>query len=751
MRLIKLTLAASALTLALPSSVWAQAAGASDAIVVTARRTSENLQDVPIAVTALSGAQLEQRNVATLDEIAKFAPNIRFDGAAALSGGNYNATVFIRGVGQNDFAIFSDPGVGIYVDDVYYARSIGGVLDSIDIANVQILRGPQGTLFGRNTIGGAVLINTGAPELDVFEGRLEAVAGSFERADVKGYVNIPITEGVAALRIAAASINREGYVRRLFDGGTQGDRNADSARIRFLLTPNEALSFDLGADYTKARETAAPNDLLAVGNAPGITGIPFLNNYNLFVAPSRGVVAPNGAPTLNPSFMTADPYSTWASGANINDLDSWGLRSLISYDFGAATLKSITAYRELKAFFHRDGDNTPFFFRETENDEEQDQFSQEIQLAGAALGEQVKYVVGAYYFRENGSDIGAAFLADGLAPPLAPPPFSPAANLFNFTKNTSYAAYGELDWNFTDSLSVTLGGRYSEDEKEFRIRDVRRRDNFEYVNLIVSDSWSAFTPRVGLNYQVTEDALLYASYARGYKQGGFNGRPLVSAAEVTAYAPETISTYEIGAKTQWFDRAVTLNVAAFYSDYEDIQLTVNDTPSNFVANAAQGTVEGAEAEVVVAPTSWFSADLNVGYLEAAYTEVGTGLGPTQTLPIRLTSKFVKAPKWTASGGFNVSHDLGNDSEITFRGDFAYYSSMFNDVGNTPIIRQGEYTLLNARLTWRPPGQHFDVAVFGTNLTDELYMMSGNASAAFGLAEAAYGPPRQWGVSVGYNF
>ena len=199
-------------------------------LVVTARRTAERLQDVPVAVTAFAGSQLAARNIDTLDQVAKYTPNIRFDGAAALSGGNYNATVFIRGVGQNDFAIFSDPGVGFYVDDVYYARSIGGVLDAVDIASVQILRGPQGTLFGKNTIGGAVIINTANPDLHDVSGSVEATYGRFDRIDGKASLNVPLIDGKLALRLSGASLNRDGYVKRLYEGGTQGNRSAQVGR-----------------------------------------------------------------------------------------------------------------------------------------------------------------------------------------------------------------------------------------------------------------------------------------------------------------------------------------------------------------------------------------------------------------------------------------------------------------------------------------------------------------------------------------
>jgi iron complex outermembrane receptor protein len=402
------------------SAEAASDAGTND-IIVTARRTNERLQDVPVAVTAFGSDALAARNVDTLDQVARFTPNIRFDGAAALSGGNYNATVFIRGVGQNDFAIFSDPGVGFYVDDVYYARSIGGVMDAVDIASVQVLRGPQGTLFGKNTIGGAMVITTARPKLDVFEGKLEATYGSFDRIDVKGAVNIPLVEGKVALRLSGATLNRDGYVKRLYDGGTQGNRNAQMVRGTLRLAPTDTLTIDIGGDYTRARENSAPSDLLAVANVPGITGTPFLTNYNRFVAPTLGITAPNGQNTLNASYITASPFETWAGGPNRNDLDLWGTQGTVALELGQVTLKSITAYRDMKAYFTRDGDNTPFTFRQTTNRDKQWQFSQELQASGKVLDDKLSFVVGGYYFKEKGSDIATADLAIGLWPPLADP------------------------------------------------------------------------------------------------------------------------------------------------------------------------------------------------------------------------------------------------------------------------------------------------------------------------------------------
>ena len=714
-------------------------------IVVTARRQAENLQDVPVAVTALSGDALASRNVDTLDQVAAFTPNIRFDGAAQLSGGNYNATVFIRGVGSNDFAIFSDPGVGFYVDDVYYARSIGGVMDAVDIESVQVLRGPQGTLFGKNTIGGAVLVTTTAPKIGEFSGRVEATTGSFSRIDVKGAINVPLGD-TAALRISGATLNRDGYVKRLWDDSDMGNRNAWMVRARLRFEPTDALTIDVGGDYTKAREHSAPSDLLAVGNAPGITGIPFLNAYNAQVAPYKGITAPNGQKTVNASWMTDSPYETWAGGPNRNDLDLWGVQGTLSYDLGGATLKSISAYRDMKSFFARDGDNTPFTFRETQNDITQWQFSQELQLSGNALDDRFTYVLGAFYFREKATDLARADIAPGVT---APP--SPAVLPNNFTNNTSWAIYAQGSFKLTPELAIELGGRYSKDKKIFRSLNIRQRDGVAFIDVTREGTFSKFTPRIGVNYQPNDDILLYASYAQGFKQGGFNGRPLASADEVTRYAPEVLDTYEVGVKAQLLERTLTANIAMFHSIYKDIQLTVNQTPYNFVANAGRGRINGLELEFVARPVDWISFNAGIGYIDAVYTEIGQGLGPTQVLPITLDSQFVKAPKFTTTAGIELRKTFDNDSGLSLRGDISTYSRMYNDVANTALVAEPGYALANARLTYTLPGGAAQVSLFGTNLTGALYKLSGNASGAFGLAEAAYGRPREWGLSASYRF
>lgn len=741
------------LAMALPATAQTAPAqndgGTLEEIVVTARRRSEALQDTPVAVSAFTAEALEARSVETLDNIARFTPNIRFDGAAALSGGNYNATVFIRGIGQNDFAIFSDPGVGFYVDGVYYARSIGGIMDAVDLASVEVLRGPQGTLFGKNTIGGAVLINTQRPT-DELSGRVELTTGRFDRLDVKGTVNVPLADGKVLTRLSVSSLNRDGYAKRLSDGQDMGDRNADSARLQISTNVTEDINFHLVGDVTRAREHSAPNKLLAVAPAPGLTGQPFLVNYNNLVAPTRGVTAPNGQKTLNSSFITDSPFTTWGTGPNVNDLDLWGLAGTLTWNLGNVEAKSITAYRELQATFARDGDNTPFTYRETFNDDDQWQFSQEFQLSGDAMDGRFTWIGGVYYFTEEGTDDARADLAIGLWPPLGPA-LSPATIILNRIDNTSYAVFGQGNFKLTDELSVTAGARWNRDKKWISVFNRRQRDQVVFTDVQRSGDWNAFTPKLGLEYKAGDDALLYASAGKGFKSGGYNARPLADASEVTQYEPETIWTYEVGAKTGWLDNRLIVNVAGYLSKYDNIQLTVNQTPRNFVANAAKGTIKGAELEVRAKPAKGLDFDLAVGYTDAKYDEVGTGLGPTQILPITKAAKFVKTPKWTASTGLQYTYFLGDGSTLSLRGDLSAYSKFYNDVANTELVAQSGYGIVNSRLTYTAPDDSWTLALFATNVTDRRYFVSGNASGAFGLAEVSYGRPREWGVTLGAKF
>ena len=287
-------------------------------IMVTARRREESLQTTPVAVTALTGDALEARGAASVGSISQYVPNVQFDGAAALSGGAYNATIFIRGIGQNDFAIFSDPGAAMYLDGVYLGRSIGGIMDAVDLERVEVLRGPQGTLFGRNTIGGAVNIISGQPT-DELAGDISATVGRYDRLDTRGVLNLPLSDTFLT-RWTVARVSRDGYSKRLTDGADLGDKDAVIGRGQALWKATDDLDISLALDATRVRQNSAPLTLIDVT----ATGTPFMNLYNSLVAPNLGIVAPNGVRTVNSSWITGDIDTTYGSAPSVNDLDTKG-------------------------------------------------------------------------------------------------------------------------------------------------------------------------------------------------------------------------------------------------------------------------------------------------------------------------------------------------------------------------------------------------------------------------------------------
>jgi iron complex outermembrane recepter protein len=755
-------------------------------ITVTARRREESLQSAPVAVTAVTGEALETRGAASIDAVSQFTPNVQFDGAAALSGGAYNATVFIRGIGQNDFAIFSDPGAAMYLDGVYLGRSIGGIMDAVDLERVEVLRGPQGTLFGRNTIGGAVNIVSRQPS-DEFEGEVSLTGGSFNRFDGKAVVNIPLSDRFAT-RFTVASINRDGYEEQLGDGSDRGDRDARIGRVQALWRATDDLDFTLSLDATRVRQNSAPLTLVDV--AP--VGVPFQNLYNGLVAPGLGIPAPNGVSTVNASWRTSSVDQTWAGGPSVNDLDTRGASLTVAWDLGGVAIKSITAYRELEALFARDGDNTPFTFRETANDDDQDQFSQELHLTGTSFNDRLTWLLGAYYFDESAEEQGKANLAIGTFAALealtlpagttwcglpgpnprpiatCPPPlrFGGAGNpnnvgvdvgvdLFTRVANESVALFGQGTFDLTDKLSVTAGLRWTQDDKEIQLVHLREASGRYIVGApgtqdTFAEQWSEVTPKLGLELQLTDEALLYLSYAKGFKSGGFNARPLSGIAEVqTPYDPETVDSYEFGAKTRWWDRRMTANLAVFFNDYTDMQLTINATPQNFVRNAGEAEIKGAELEVVTRLAQGFDVNLAVGYLDAQYTELDPQLA-TLNPPLTEDKELVKAPEWTLSAGMQYRFDVGL-GEITLRGDWSYKSKVFHDVFNDVRLAQDAFDLFNAYAAFTTRSRHWEIAVFGTNLSDERYRVSGNSSAGFGLAESTFSPPREWGATLRYRF
>ncbi|WP_321389809.1 TonB-dependent receptor [Emcibacter sp.] len=762
--------AACALLLTLPATTtFADKADGSlmlEEIVVTAQKRSENLQSTPIAISAFSSSKIEKMGYSNISQMADATPNTVFDSTAPVSGVSSGAVVFIRGVGQTDFSLATDPGVGTYVDGVYVSRSIGGVLDTLDIERVEILRGPQGTLFGRNTIGGAISITSKEPA-EEFTGSGEVILGNFNRHDMRFSVDLPVSDTLLT-RVAGSSKNRDGFVRGISDNRLLGNENRDSARFTALYTAGDAWKFTLNADATRIREQNAGSTLVGITSAP--PGAP-------------GDIGPNGVPLINPTsptlawvhnnvdagvfglplftedaYIPADKDTTYATGANGTSLDIWGISLTAEWDVNdTTTLKSTTAYRETSGYFNRDADNSPLVVTETNNyDYGHEQFSQEFQLVGTLLDGNLKYASGVYYFSESGHD---------LLTVRFPATFGTLDNR-TYVDNESLGVYAQATYIINDRLSATAGLRYSRDEKSydpFQILTVGPVGAGAFgvapgdgVALVPpgqdSLTFTDWSPRFSLDYQLTEDALVYASYTQGYKSGGFNIRYLLPVPEAVQFEPETVENYEIGLKLDLFDNRVRLNTAAFWANYNQIQVITYVSGAPLNTNGGEAEIKGIEAEITALITDRLQLSGGLGYTDAHYTAV-PAFNTDLPAVIQITGdkKLANLPEWSLNASAEYSLPLPNDGELALRGDWSYKSTIWNDAQNSPYLKQEGYHLVNASLTYSHPGEVWNVRLYVDNLTDKRVIVSGDSNFALGFHEANYNRPREWGASLRVNF
>ena len=730
-------------------------------IIVTARKLEESLQSTPISITALTGDALKARNLDSLTELGAYAPNVQMNVGGGGSGGGNNAQIYMRGVGQIDFLFTTDPGVGVYVDGVYHPRSLGTNVDLLDVERVEILRGPQGTLFGKNTIGGAISLISQKPNQDR-EFEAEITAGSFDRRDFRIAWNTPLTDELAA-RLSFSSKNRDGYAKvRDFDTREvidhQGDVDTLAGRLALRWNASDVTQIDFSIDFAKEREQSSPTTLVQFEAMNGLA--PLWNGLVGF---------PSNSP-MTTEFISAG-RSSFGNGPNRNKLDAWGTALHIQHEFDDISVKSITAYRVNDGSFGRDGDGSPNSYVHTNQDQEGDYWTQELQISGTAMGDRLHWLGGVFYMDENGVDDNDVRLASGLfqaleglpaaiiclGPGGTPPCAGGAGNPVNAALDLdfdihneidiqSFAVFGYATFDLSDKLSFSLGVRYTEEEKDYTLNHLRVNSGVPIVPLTtVSEKWDEFSPKVSLDYQFNKDVLAYVSISRGFKSGGFNGRPTV-ASEVESYDPEFVTTYEVGAKAEFADNRVRLNGAFFFNDYEDIQITsvsADDTGNLIlvVDNAAKADVYGFELELLASLSEGFSLSAGLGYIHARYKDVGTAT------EIIKSSRFVKTPKWSGNIGLQYEFAAGINGNIRLRTDLSFTGKVYHDPQNTESIAQGSLALLSAQVVYEQTEQEWEVVLGMTNLTDKKYIVAGlQALASFGTAEATYATPRQFAIS-----
>ncbi len=731
-------------------------------IVVTARKKEENLQDVPIAVKTYTGENLREQGLSSIVDVGDFTPNVKFESGTTDVGGAANATLFIRGIGQLDYSPTIDMGVGLYVDGVYLGRAQGGVLELADIQSIEILKGPQGTLFGKNTMGGAINVTTSMPEFEL-GGSAAITVGEDERFNLDGDINLPLGEKLA-MRVSASYRSQEGYVNRPLVGDKVGDEGTFVGRAKFLYEPSENTSVLLSFDYTKI--DAQANTALTALNQP--TNLAAL--WNAFVG------IPGGTP-VGPQFTSPDLETSFGTGSSQLDYEGGGVSLRIDHDFGGVSGRSITAYRTFDSRNQRDNDSSPVDFGQLDYADEQWQFSQEFNLFGTLFNDSLSYTAGLYYFQEDADSAWTVNLAPGLYQafealpgpifPLVPgttcpnaDPMIPCAGGAGNPLNVgfdiggqllpqidakSYAAFLELEWQLSDTVTAIAGGRITHDEKDYSYLQTRFVSGIPTVPLTTtSESWTNFSPRLGLTFKPGDDLLLYATFSGGYKAGGFNGRPANPTVAQLAFDPEKLWAYEVGFKSDLMNRRVRLNGAAFFYDYKNMQLQANDLVGNQTVQVIDN-VGSAELWGVELDMQWLIAEGLTFYGSAAYLNAEYKETQEQITGVALDTKLAKTPEWTATAALEYRAMVMN-GEGLLRVDYSYTDESFADVRNTPQLRQKAHSLVNARAAWTTPNETFTIAAYGKNIFDERFVLNGfDVSIATGSIIVIPNQPRELGV------
>lgn len=737
-------------------------------IIVTARHRPESVQSTPIAMTAFGAAAIARS--ASVADLARSVPGLQFDIGGGISGNSFTSSIYIRGVGQNEYLSTSDPGVGLYIDGVYYARQVGSVFDLQDVDRIEILRGPQGTLFGKNAIGGAISVTTTAPG-NTPSGLLQVTGGENGRADAAMMVTGPLVKDVLDAKLAVTYKSYDGYGTQA-NGIRTSNENALIARGQLLYRPGPDLDITLSLDGQRRRQHPATEHIVSL--IPDATYPVVL--WNALVGARTGT-------RFGPNQLTDDFYASRATGIAQSDLDAFGTSLIINYRIGNVRLKSITAFRDQVATYGHDnsassvGLNTELVY------DRQDQISQELQLNGTLLGGRLETTSGLYYFHEipRVSDATVNFpglfqALQGEFARLGPAAFSqiyripyPGVFALNYTISdrdivNSYAAYAQGTYRLLPALSATAGVRLTRETKALVFGQIEEIGQTCLVDptlsardcaIPVRQSWTDVSPHAGLEFKPAPGLLLYASLSKGFKSGGFNGRAQALDLLVP-YKPETLWAHEIGFKGDFFDRRARLNLSVYSNDYSNIQLDgARTTPFGslqpFILNGGKARIRGAELEGFAIPVPNLTLNFSVAYTDGKYL----ALDPSVVLNgITLNSKLPRTPEWTYAIGATyrlaLSPRLGS---LTLHGDYNYRSHVYFDASNLPTSEQNAYAIGNVRVEWNDPTDRYAIAAAVTNLTDRQYYTNvfGGTQSANGAVIGFPGPPRQWSVQATARF
>ncbi|WP_220446173.1 TonB-dependent receptor [Microbulbifer harenosus] len=727
--------------------VWAQSGldtqknvQAIEEIVVSARRRDESLQEVPQAVSAISGSDMLIAGISDLTDLQSQVPGLTVYPARATSS---TVTAYIRGVGQSDPLWGVEPGVGIYVDDVYLARPQGALLEMLDVERVEVLRGPQGTLYGRNTIGGAIKY-VSRPIGEDTEFALRTALGSYNQRDIAASVSTPVTETLYA-SLAVGSFERDGFGKNRLTGVEVSDKQLYAGRAVLEWRPDAHWSVNLAHDVVYDRSAV-----------PGAQRM-LANGIESFFS---------GEAPLPVSDHRYDVDNGFANQSN--DTDNSGTAVTVSWQGNDRwSFKSITAYREGEFKQAIDFDLGPYPIADVDGEQCDDQLSQEFQWQYSNDG--LSGVFGLYLLDASaGGEIRNRF---GLPTVLVAPGFEsiigPTVALYGASGGNvdtdAAALFGDLSYDLTDSTALNLGGRFNREKKRAVVLNQNMADaDFTTPNGQVTadfdaaETWTDFSPRIGLDHQLNETTLVYASYSEGFKSGGFNIR--ANTAQVpdskNPYKPEEVASYEFGIKAD-ISESLRVNAAAFYSDYENIQLSIftgvdttgdgnKDSFFGDFTNAGAGVIRGAELEYQWVPSSYFALSGNATWLDAYYQEYISA-----DVNVADEQKFTNTPElaYTINGDFSFA--VTTWGNIDARLSYSYRDDVYPTTDLSDMVFQKAYGLWNATVVFTPVSEGWQLALEGRNLSDEEYLNTGYdlRPSGFPIVSGFYGDPRVWALRL----
>lgn len=796
-------------------------------MVVTAEFRKKEIQDTPLSITAVNSDTLESRNQITLDQVSAQAPNVSLRAANASSGKSLVA--YIRGIGQFDFNPSVESGVGIYVDDVYYSTITGNVLDLLDIDRVEILRGPQGTLAGRNALGGAIKVFSRKPQ-GTDEGFFQTTFGSYHRIDVKGAGDFAIRDNLF-LRIAGASRSSEGYVTRYdyacknnlpapgtpgglttyvplgsdCELGKEGGQDMTAGRVSLRWEPTDKLEVNFSTNIVNDRSEPTPSILIQARDTsvsslldpsyPTTVPMWFDNDGdgvytpgvdvgfgNHFATPGTyynySTYIDDGTSTPDPRFQGGTPggdinvYKPFVAPA-INNLESedYTLRIDNKFNKNVSGLL-IASYRKYENTFADDFDGSPLGIRTLLQRMKHEQSTIEARINATLWDDFLDLTLGAFYLdQETKEDARVALNYAGFDVIYGP----------DKVPSSSKAVYGQFGLNLTDRLNLTLGLRFTKDEKSYTYNrtnpdgtapaaynpfapgtvfpfalpfDAGQPANnlfAGYTGLNISYDNDRFDYRVALDYDVAENIMLYGQVATGYRAGGNNARPFFPS-QIHAYEPEEVISYEMGMKSKLWDQ-LRFNASIFFNDYTDIQLPLTtcfwapaapineQVPCLSLENVGDAEVKGAEVEAMWRPTKSLSVDFSFSWIDFKYTRL-------EYTEVSADNKAPYSPEFKWSSGIQYRFYLGNLGDLTPRVDITWQDDIFTDATNSPLGIINDYYLVNGRLTWTSPEAKWQAALEATNLLDEYYYLSiTDQLDSAGLINGQPGRPREWAFSI----